>query len=316
MNRRKSSGSKSSATPFVSSSSDSYSTTSFSPTKHSSSSNSSMSGSSNGVVAEFDALRREATKLERHLEDKVARYQQLAQRLMTGDSLSNNRSSSSQSSSLLDSAETGTVNGRSSSSFQKNGHGSGGGGNNDKDNDEESSLSSDISRTISAMSDLVNDRMSPAADKTGRSQHALLVKRYREILFDCSADFQKTSAAVQRRREATELFRKRDGSRAGGNNNNDQNSEMEQLLRERNAVGNSVRATHDVIGQAEEIRSDLRQQGSSLRGVSGTMATIAGTVPGLNHLIEGIRRKRSRDDMIVSGAIASCILFTLWYVFS
>merc|ERR1712060_54028 len=72
--------------------------------------------------------------------------------------------------------------------------------------EEESILSADISRTISAFTDLVNKRMSPTAERTGRSQHSLLVKRYREILFDCSTDFQKTSAAVLRRRDALELF--------------------------------------------------------------------------------------------------------------
>lgn len=263
------------------------------------------------AVAEFDALRREATKLERHLEDKVSRYQQLAQRLMTGDDGMKNghssphHASNGSSSSLLESAENGTLHDNSSGSHKNNQH--------DNHHEEESSLSSDIHRTISAMSDLVNDRMSPAAERTGRSQHALLVKRYREILFDCSTDFRKTSANVARRRESRELFAKGDGTLASSGDHD--HSDMEQLLRERQSIGNSLGQTRNIIGQAEEIRGDLRNQGQSLRGVSGTMASIAGAVPGLNHVIEGIRRKRSRDDMIVSGVIAACILFTLWYVF-
>ena len=45
--------------------------------------NSSSSSSTYGITPEqasknFDALRREATKLERHLEDRVARYQQVS----------------------------------------------------------------------------------------------------------------------------------------------------------------------------------------------------------------------------------------------
>jgi len=39
---------------------------------------SSIAASSASNVAEFDALRREATKLERHLEEKVAKYQQVS----------------------------------------------------------------------------------------------------------------------------------------------------------------------------------------------------------------------------------------------
>lgn len=262
------------------------------------------------AVAEFYALRREATKLERHLEDKVSRYQQLAQRLMTTDDGMNNGNNSSSSStttftnnSSLESAENGTA----YRNHHTNHHTP------NTNHDEESSLSSDIHRTISAMSDLVNDRMSSAADRTGRSQHSVLVKRYREILFDASADFHKTSAAVARRRESRELFQRRDGT--SGTNNNNGNDDTEQLLRERQTIGNSLSSTREIIGQATEIRGDLRHQGNSLRGVSGIMANIAGAVPGLNHVIESIRRKRGRDDMIVSGVIASCILFTLWYVF-
>ena len=89
---------------------------------------------------------------------------------------------------------------------------------------------------------------------------------------------------------------------------------MEQLLRERNAIGNSLNSAKSVLGQASEVRSALASQGSALRGVGGKVKLIASHVPGLNSLIENIRRKRGRDDAIVSGVIAFCILFTLWYV--
>jgi len=89
---------------------------------------------------------------------------------------------------------------------------------------------------------------------------------------------------------------------------------MEHLLRERSAIGNSLRAADDVLGQAAEVQSELRTQGSSLRGAQGTMLAIAANVPGVNQLIDKIRKKRNKDDIILSGVIAFCILFTLWYV--
>lgn len=177
--------------------------------------------------------------------------------------------------------------------------------------EEEATLSKDIHRTMSTMTELINTKMAPAAERTGRSQHSLLVKRYREILFDCGADFNKTSASVQRRREAMELFR-------GANNastNEGADPAMEQLLRERNAIDNSMKSASSVLNQAASVRTELRSQGTSLRGITGTMASIANNIPGVNTLIDKIRSKRQRDDRIVSGVVAGCILFTLWYLF-
>lgn len=253
---------------------------------------------------EFDSLRREATKLERHLEDRVARYQQLAQRLTVGDSNGAGPSDDSltQRSSLLEHAETGTA----PSSYPDKKKDA-----NKNTEEEEALLSKDIHRTMSTMTELINTKMAPAAERTGRSQHSLLVKRYREILFDCGADYSKTSAAVARRREAQELFR---GAVARGGDVGD-DAGMEQLMRERNAIDNSMKSAAGVLSQASSVRSDLRSQGASLRGVTGTVALIAGNIPGLNGLIDKIRKKRLQDDRVVSGVVAACILFTLWYLF-
>lgn len=230
---------------------------------------------------------------------------QLAQRLTVGDSNSSGPSDDSitQRSSLLDNAEAGTA----STNFSDNKKDSG----NKNIDEEEALLSKEIHRTMSTMTELINTKMAPTAERTGRSQHSLLVKRYREILFDCGADYNKTSAAVARRREARELFR--GAVSKGGEGGAD--AGMEQLLRERNAIDNSMKSAAGVINQASSVRSELRSQGASLRGVTGTMASIAGNIPGLNGLIDKIRKKRLQDDRIVSGVVASCILFTLWYLF-
>ena len=67
---------------------------------------------------------------------------------------------------------------------------------------EETALSKDIQRTISQMNELINTKMAPSSECTGKAQHALLVKRYREIVFDCNAEYSKTCASIVRRREA------------------------------------------------------------------------------------------------------------------
>merc|ERR1712238_232788 len=101
----------------------------------------------------------------------------------------------------------------------------------------------------------------------------------------------------------------RDGSADGDGDASNRDPEMEQLLRERNSLGGALRSVASVLGQASEVRSDLRNLG-------GKVLNIASNVPGLNTLVEGIRRRRNKDDMVVSGVIAACILFTLWYLFA
>jgi golgi SNAP receptor complex member 1 len=179
--------------------------------------------------------------------------------------------------------------------------------------EEEAKLRNDIQRTLSSLSDLIQTKLAPAAERSGKSQHQLLVKRYREILFDLTGDFQKTSALFTRKKEQLELFAGANTSAQG--NANEQDEAMQHLMRERNHIMNSIDASAAVIHQAAEIHSDLRSQGMSLRGVQGTILRITSNIPGLNRLVETIRRRRSRDDMILSGVIASCILFTLWYIF-
>jgi len=261
---------------------------------------------------EFDALRREATKLERHLEDRVAKYQQVRMNVVSQFPLSVGRDISNLNpmhcpKSQLAQRLTNPTN-STSTATQDFSHASSLSASLEE---EESHLSSDIQRTIAAMSALLQ-KMSLAAEKTGRSQHLLLVKRYREILFDCTTDYKKTSSCVARRRDTLELFEGRRSSDMDAAENGD----MDQLLRERNAIGNSIRNTSLILGQAEEIKSDLRMQGSSLKGVHGLVARIAANVPGINHLIDSIRRKRNRDDWILTGVISACVLFTLWYVFA
>lgn len=237
---------------------------------------------------QFDLLRREATKLERNLEDKITRYHSLAQKIRL-DSPVTRRSTSltSGSADLLESAEGGNA------------------------PESESALASDINRTLSQLTELVNTRMAPVAERSRSAHHSLLVKRYREILFDSTNDFKKVSTAISRNHESKELF---SGASISFNSSNDDPA-MEQLLKEKAAIGNSLNSAASVLAQAGDIRNELKNQGKVIRGVGNKLLIIMGNIPGLNGMIENIRRRRGKDDMVVSAVIAFCILFTLWYIF-
>ena len=154
---------------------------------------------------------------------------------------------------------------------------------------EESLLSKDIQRTISQMNELISTKMAPASECTGRPQHALLVKRYREIVFDCGAEYGKTCASILRRREARELFHgAAAAAAAAGSGSYSDNETNQQLLRERNAIDSSMNSASSVVNQAASVRAELRSQGVNLRTITGTMTSIASRVPGLNTIIDKI----------------------------
>ena len=176
--------------------------------------------------------------------------------------------------------------------------------------DEEATLQQEIQRLLSHLQDLITGRLAQASRSP--SQKAV-VNRYREILLDLRGELEKSRQTVRRAAERRELLQGASSSATAIQSGHD--PAMDQLLRERSHINNSLNAAHGVLDQAEAVRTDLRFQGRSLRNTQGLLGALTTNIPGLNTLVEQIRRKRSRDDMIVAGVIATCILFTLWYLF-
>lgn len=174
--------------------------------------------------------------------------------------------------------------------------------------DEEATLQQEIQRLLSHLQDLITGRLLQASRSP--SQKAV-VNRYREILLDLRGELEKSRQTVRRAAERRELLQ---GSSATTIQSG-HDPAMDHLLRERGHIQNSMNLASGVLDQAEAVRTDLRFQGRSLRNTQGLLGALTTNIPGLNTLVEQIRRKRSRDDMIVAGVIASCILFTLWYLF-
>ncbi|CAB9521906.1 Involved in transport from the ER to the Golgi apparatus as well as in intra-Golgi transport. It belongs to a super-family of proteins called t-SNAREs or soluble NSF (N-ethylmaleimide- sensitive factor) attachment protein receptor (By similarity) [Seminavis robusta] len=231
---------------------------------------------------QFESVKREATKLERQLEEKVARYQQLAQKC---------NAQSSTTSNSWNQMEQGQTNGGST------------------EKEQAAALQHDIQRSMQALQDCITSRLDPAANT---SHQMLVVKRYREILFDLTGDYQKAHQGWQRSQERMELFKGADGSKGGGEG---QDPAMDNLLRERNHIQNSLNGANQTIEQAFAIRADLGAQRSGLGRAQAGIGSILTNIPGINGLVDAIRRKRSKDDKILAGVIASCIFFTLWYLF-
>ena len=179
--------------------------------------------------------------------------------------------------------------------------------------EDEAAQRHDIQRALTTLQDLVTRQLQPRAEQLGKS---LLVKRYREILFDLSGDFETSRQAHTRKVERSKLMGGVVTATAGGlAAGQHQHGTVDHLMRERNHIHNSTTAAASVLHQATEIRNDLRSQGLSLGRARSGMGQIANNIPGINVLVDQIRKKRSKDERIVIGVIASCILFTLYYLF-
>lgn len=159
----------------------------------------------------------------------------------------------------------------------------------------------------------VNDDMGKVVESSGRGHGsaAVLVRRMREILYDYREDFRKANELLRKARARTELFNS--ASSVDVSNGND--AEMDHLLRERGALNSSLLSSRSILGQASEIISDLRNQRTTMSGASSRVVSLAGNVPGINEVIDKIRRKKNKDNAVMGLIIAFCVLFCLWYVF-
>jgi golgi SNAP receptor complex member 1 len=163
----------------------------------------------------------------------------------------------------------------------------------------------EFEKVSKSLKDIIR-KMEAAA--TTPSQRAVS-QRYENISSDLQRDFQSSLTAWRRAWDRHELLHTNSAPLSGDATG------MDSLLRERNHINNSVNAASSTLSQAESIREDLHWQGRSLRNTGGLMGQIASNVPGMNRLIDAIRSRRLRDDQIVAGVIATCIVFTLWYMF-
>ncbi|CAM9333381.1 unnamed protein product [Scytosiphon promiscuus] len=218
----------------------------------------------------MEGLRREAHRLEADLEVKTQAYARLSQRM---------------NSDILYDAEDPV------------------------DGTQEQLLAGEIDQLLSGLGEC-NERMGVQVAKGGRKADSAMLQRYREILFDFSTEFKKTSAALQRKRETTELFKSSRPDRGGAGQGD---LEQEHLLREQNAIHSSLQSATGVLGQAAEARESLRHQRATLGAASSTLSSMQNRFPAINRVVEAIQKKKAKDRLIIAAVIAGCILFSLWF---
>ena len=142
--------------------------------------------------------------------------------------------------------------------------------------------------------------------------------RHGEVLAEFEGEFARAKAATAHARERDDLLGRRRAGAAGGASGDGgepfgASSAGSQLIRERATVMGATSRVDDVIGQAQATARELVSQRGILGAASGALGEFGARFGTINNLLVAIKRKRSKDTIVLSGVVAVCTAFTLIY---
>ncbi|XP_010524375.1 PREDICTED: Golgi SNAP receptor complex member 1-2 [Tarenaya hassleriana] len=159
----------------------------------------------------------------------------------------------------------------------------------------------------------INDSMSRcAASAAPTTSVTQKLARHRDILHEYTQEFRRIKGNINSMKEHAELLSSVRGDiseyKASGSM-----SPGVQVLRERASIHGSISHIDEVINQAQATRSVLGSQRSLFADVQGKVKLLGDKFPVIRGLLGSIRRRRSRDTIILSAVIAACTLFLIIY---
>ncbi|XP_010692192.1 Golgi SNAP receptor complex member 1-2 isoform X3 [Beta vulgaris subsp. vulgaris] len=175
------------------------------------------------------------------------------------------------------------------------------------------SMEMEIQSLIEKLVD-INDSMSRcAASATPATSVTQKLARHRDILHEFTQEFRRIKGNISSMKEHAELLSSvRDDISEYKVASGTMSPKM-QLLRERGAIHGSISHIDEVINQAQATRSVLGSQRALFGDVGGKVKVLSEKFPVIRGLLGSIRRKRSRDTLILSAVIAACTLFLIIY---
>ncbi|KAI5598464.1 hypothetical protein BDE02_02G133100 [Populus trichocarpa] len=173
------------------------------------------------------------------------------------------------------------------------------------------SMEMEIQSSLEKLLD-INDAMSRCAAASAATSVTQKLARHRDILHEFTQEFRRIKGNINSMREHAELLSSvRDDIseyKASGSM-----SPRVHLLRERAAIHGSIAHIDDVINQAQTTRAVLGSQRTFFGDVQGKVKLLSDKFPIIRGLLGSIRRRRSRDTLILSAVIAACTLFLIIY---
>lgn len=157
----------------------------------------------------------------------------------------------------------------------------------------------------------INDEIASLSGESGSSEsRAHMLARHRDILQDFTHEFKRLSSIANATRDRADLLGTGRTMSPGGNG---MTSTTGLLLRERGALDRSGSAIDTVVAQAYGVASHLTQQRQLFDSIDSKLTTIGAKFPVVNSVLNAIRRKKNRDNVILASVMAACILMILIY---
>ncbi|GJP44845.1 hypothetical protein CLOM_g4253 [Closterium sp. NIES-68] len=238
-----------------------------------------MAGDDSG--APWEELRREARKLEGDLDVKLSSYAKLC------------------------------------SVLSHNGYGEG------SDGSSEGSvvaMEKAIEAQLQRLSD-ANERMSRCCSGGGGSEGTAAtaslsqkVARHRDILQEFTQEFRRTRGNLAMMRQHAQLL---SSSRPSASTAADllvpSGSNSQSQLLERRAIHGNIAQMDDLISHAASTKAALASQRSLFSSIQSRVKLLSDRFPLLRNVLGAIRRKKSRDTLILGAVIAACTTFLIIY---
>ncbi|KAG0346519.1 hypothetical protein BG004_001535 [Podila humilis] len=227
------------------------------------------------AIGSWDSLRKEARQVESEIETKLTSLSKFAVR--------NNASQNSGPAGVGSSRDAGL------------------------DNGEELEVS--IEAQLEKLNNIV-DAMSGLLDTPGQQgvsssvMHG--VQRHRDILHDYTKEYRKTRQNVRAARDHAQLLSSVRGEIDSFKNGN--MSASDYMLNERSRIDGSHLLADSALEQAYATKDDLDRQRTTLQGVNSRINNVANQLPGVGQLIGKIQSRKSRDNVILSCVIGSCVV--------
>lgn len=174
----------------------------------------------------------------------------------------------------------------------------------------------EIEQLLSKLTD-VNDKMIsycqtqtvPGATVT----HTL--QRHRDILQDCTHEFQKTKSNIQARKEREQLLSSVRKDIDAYKSSSGLNRRTDLYLKEHEHIRNSEKLVDDQISIAVKTKDELINQRIAMKAIQTKMTTLVNRFPVINSIIQRINLRKRRDSIILAIVISICLILIIIYTF-